>query len=135
MTYEKPLPRITPLSAPFWSAAAKHELRFQRCSSCGHWIYPISPMCQNCWSEEYEWDRASGLGKISSWIVYHRPFHPGFRDSVPYAVVQVDLEEGMRVISNMMDIEPDEVTYGMRVNVAFEDIVEGVSLIKFRPVK
>lgn len=99
---------------------------------CGSWIFPIAPMCQNCWSETLSWELASGRGIVSSWVVFHRAFDPSFSADVPYAVVQVDLEEGIRLISNLTDVAPNEIRVGLLVEAEFDDVTRDVTLVKFR---
>ena len=130
--YARPLPQITPLNALFWSFARAHDLRFKRCRDCGHWIYPIAPLCQACWSERYEWAPSAGNGTVSSWVTYHRAFEESFRPFLPYVVIQVDLDEGFRMISNFIN-PATRPAYGMRVQVAFDDVTPEVTLVKFRP--
>jgi uncharacterized protein len=130
--YRKPLPVITPGNRPFWAAAKAHELRIPRCQECGSWVFPIAPICQNCWSERLSWDPVSGRGVISSWVIFHRAFDTSFASDVPYAVVQVELEEGMRLISNLIDVAPSEIRVGLPVEAGFDDVTSEVTLIKFR---
>lgn len=130
--YAKPLPQITERNRPFWEAAKRHELRLPRCKECRSWVFPIAPMCQQCWSEDLAWERCSGRGTVSSWVVYHRAFDPSFAEDVPYAVVQVDLEEGVRFISNLVDIAPNQINAGLQVEAVFDDVTPEISLIKFR---
>ncbi len=131
MSYAKPLPVITTTNAPYWNAAKNHELKLPRCRECAAWVYPIARMCQACWSEDLEWAQMSGFGRVSSWVVYHRAFHPAWLDEVPYAVVQVDLDEGIRLISNLVDVPPEEIVEGLPVMVAFDDVTPDVTLVKF----
>jgi uncharacterized OB-fold protein len=132
-SYGKPLPEITPLNHRFWEFARGHELRFQKCRRCLRWIYPISVQCQWCWSDDLAWERVSGLGSVTSWVVYHRAFQAGFENDVPYCVVQVQLDEGFSLISNPVDIEIEEVRIGLRVSARFEDVTDEITLVKFAP--
>lgn len=132
MTYLKPLPLITNGNRPFWQATKDHELRIPRCTECRRWIFPIAPMCQNCWSEALQWERLSGRGVVSSWVVFHRAFDPAFAGEVPYAVVQVDLEEGIRFVSNLIDVAPNDIEAGLPVEAFFDDVTPEVTLMKFR---
>jgi uncharacterized protein len=132
MTYEKPLPFVTPATAPFWDSLREHGVRMPRCADCGAWVFPIAPVCQACWSESLEWHPLSGRGSVSSWVVYHRAFHPGWSLELPYNVVQVDMDEGMRFISNLVDIAPEEITEGMSVVAVYDDVTPEATLLKFR---
>ena len=131
--YTKPLPRTPGYEEPFWQAAKKRELRLQRCDDCAGLRYPVSPVCPHCLSVRYQWAKLSGKGKVSSWIIYHHAFHPGFADDIPYNVAWVDLEEGPRLTSNIVGARNDELYAGMPVEAVFEDVTEAVTLVKFRP--
>lgn len=132
--YRKPLPRITPDNRPFWEAVRRHELRLQRCMDCGSFWYPPGPVCPDCLSERFEWRRVSGRGTISSWVVFHKVYFPAFADEVPYAVVQVALEEGPRLISNLIGVPREEIAIGMPVEVVFDDVTPELSLPRFRRI-
>jgi uncharacterized OB-fold protein len=133
-TPAKPLPAIDELTRPFWEAAKRHELVLQRCKECGTYRYPPGENCPECLSFNLEWTKVSGRGKIFTWTVFHRVYHPGFTNDVPYAVVAIDLEEGPRMTSNVVDCKPEDLEIGMAVEVVFEDMSDEISLPKFRPV-
>jgi uncharacterized OB-fold protein len=131
-TVEKPLPHITPQMALFWEAARRHQLVVQRCRECGTDRFPARDLCSRCLSRDVEWVAVSGRGTVFSYAVMHQVYHPGFADEVPYAVVLVELEEGARLLSNVVDCPPAELTIGMPVEVVFEDRTPEVTLPKFR---
>ena len=116
----------------FWEGVKRHELVFERCKGCGVWIHPPRPMCPRCHSLEKEWVASTGKGVIYSYVVYRESPHPAFK--APYAVVLVEMEEGVRLVSNMVDIEAEKIYIGMPVEVVFDDIAGGVTLPKFRKV-
>ena len=133
MTYQKPLPAISPLDKPFWDYTRKHELRLQCCTSCRKFRYPTSPVCADCDSDSYEWEKVSGRGKILSWVVFHHCYFPSFAKEVPYNVAIVALDEGPQMVSNIL--APNETLRGsMPVEVVFEDATDEISIPKFRPV-
>jgi len=131
--YRKPLPEITPVMRPFWEAARRHELVVQRCAACGTFRFPARDLCSRCLSREAEWALVSGRGAIFSWAVMHQVYHPGFADEVPYAVVVVELEEGARLVSNLVGCPVGAIAAGLPVEVLFEDVTPEVTLPKFRP--
>lgn len=131
MAYTKPLPVPSAESKPFWEGCHRHELLVQRCQKCHkHW-FPPSALCPECLSTEWEWAKVSGKGKVFSFVVYHRLYHPGFKDEVPYTVALIELEEGPRMLSNVVG-DVKAVKCDMPVEVFFEDATEEVSLPKFR---
>ena len=129
----KPLPQVTPAMAPFWEAARRHELVVQRCRACGARRFPARELCSHCLSREAEWERVSGRGTVFSVAIVHQALHPGFAAEVPYAVVVVELEEGPRLISNLLGVAPHEIHIGLPVEVVFEDVTPEITLPKFRP--
>jgi uncharacterized protein len=129
----KPLPPLTDFNREFWAAARKHEFVLQQCDECGKAWAPNGPVCPHCFSETYHWERMSGRGRIASWVVFHKAYHPAFEKELPYNVAFVELEEGPRVISNVVGIENDALEIGLPVEVVFEDVEGGMSLPKFRP--
>lgn len=131
--YKKPLPEVTPESAPFWEYCKQHEFRLQRCSDCGTVRNPMAFICPSCTSDRSTWERLSGRGTVHSFVVYHQVYHPGFTGEVPYVVALVQLDEGPRFLSNLVGCPKEDVTVGMPVEVVFEDITVEFSLPKFRP--
>ena len=129
----KPLPRPAPESVPFWQAAKSHRLETPHCRACGHYWFPPSRSCPQCLSADVEFKEVSGRGKVFSFVIYDRVYHPAFATEVPYVVALVELDEGPRMISNIVGIEPDKVRCEMPVTVVFDDVAEDVSVPKFRP--
>jgi uncharacterized OB-fold protein len=131
--YNKPIPYINGDSKEFWAGCKEHELRFQKCKACGHVRWPASIICPICYSEETEWMVAGGKGRVYTFVVYHVAYHPGFENDLPYVVADVELEEGPRLLTNIVGCRPDEVRCEMLVEVIWEDITEEFSLPKFKP--
>ena len=131
--YEKLLPRIDEMSRPYWEGAKRHELLLQKCQECGHYRYPPGETCPSCLSDKLEWVKVSGRGSVYTWTVFHRAYHPAYKDDIPYAVVVVELEEGPRMITNLVNCRIEDIKMGMPVEVVFDDVTEEVSLPKFRP--
>jgi hypothetical protein len=132
-TPSRPVPEFDDVTTPFWEAAARHELVLQYCGSCGAVRHPPRPVCPSCLSWESRWKPASGRGTVWSWVVAHPPVLPAFADKAPYNVVVVELDEGVRMVGNMLDIANDEIHEGMAVEVAWEDVEEGITLPQWRP--
>jgi uncharacterized OB-fold protein len=132
--YSKPLPKPNRVSQPFWDGCKRHELLLQKCSSCGHVWFPPSARCPKCLSTEYAWSKASGRAKVWSWIVMWQRYFPAFETEIPYNVAYVELDEGPRLMTNIVGIENDAIECDMNVVVVFEDVTEAITLPKFRPV-
>ncbi len=129
---EIPKPPAVEENKGFWDGVKNGKLVFQRCKECDTWVHPPRPACPGCRSLEKEWVPSSGKGTVHSWVVYQEAPHPGF--VAPYAVVLVELEEGVRLISNLVDVELDEIQIGITVEVVFDNVTEELALPKFRKV-
>ena len=116
----------------FWEAVKQKRLVFQRCKECGEFLHPPRPMCHKCHSYDLEWVESTGKGKIYSWVVFTREVNPLYR--VPFEVVLVEMEEkGVRFISNMAEGKPEDLYFGMPVEVVFVDINDEWPLPMFKP--
>lgn len=124
----------TPVTAPYWQALAQGRLDFQRCRACGHGWLPARAHCPACLSSDSEWQPASGRGRIVSWVVYHAAYAPHLAERVPYNVAIVELAEGPRLITNIVD-HPDGK--GLGIGAPVELVIEtdfGRALPRFRLV-
>ncbi|MBV8690904.1 MAG: bifunctional MaoC family dehydratase/OB-fold nucleic acid binding domain-containing protein [Actinobacteria bacterium] len=115
----------------FWEGVDAGELRIQRCGGCGTLRHPPRPMCPNCRSLEHDYVVSSGLGTVYSFVVHHHPPVPGRQ--MPFTVAVVELDEGTRIVGNVIDIDPSEVTVGLPVEVAFVANEAGRVLPQWRP--
>jgi uncharacterized OB-fold protein len=116
----------------YWEAARRHELKMQRCLACGKFRFTPRPMCPYCQSFETEWAPLSGKGRVYSWVVVHPPVLPYFQDKTPYPVALIELEEGVRIVSNVVDVDKDDLDFDLPVEVTFQDLNEEVTLPLFR---
>jgi uncharacterized protein len=133
-TATKPVPVPDEISAPFFNGAREGKLMLQHCSGCDRWSFPVRERCPHCFAARLEWRQATGRGTLYTFTVRHQVMNPGFASAVPYNVAQVDLEEGVRMVSNVVGIRNDALRVGMKLEAVFEDVGESVSLPKFRPV-
>lgn len=105
----------------------------QRCASCGLVWLPPAPACPRCLRARTEWVEASGLGRVTSWVVYRKVYYGAFAGEIPYHVAQVELDEGPRLTTHLVGVANDAIRAGMRVRVTFEDVTAEMSLPRFRP--
>lgn len=133
--YTKPLPEITEENREFWEGARNGELRMQKCRACGHIRYPVALVCPKCLSADNDWTPLSGRGTVFSYVVFHQVYNAGFRDDVPYNVALIQLEEGPRLFSNVVDVANTEVKVGDAVEVTFDPVTPTVTLPRFRLAK
>jgi uncharacterized OB-fold protein len=124
-------PSMTPDTQFFWDGVKDLKLLIQRCTGCQALRHPPRPMCPRCNSVSWDTVESSGRGEVFSFVMPLLPPYPWFE--YPYIVVLVDLEEGIRLVSNLCDIAPDDVTIGMAVEVFYEQFDDGLVLPQFRP--
>jgi hypothetical protein len=119
---------------PFWEACNREELCMQRCTECRHWRWTPAPLCDRCQSPSFTWERLSGRGIVYTWTVVTHPVHPAAVERVPYIVVEVALEEqdDLHIISNLIDLVPEQVVMHMPVEVTFVPHPHGGKLPQFR---
>jgi uncharacterized OB-fold protein len=124
-------PIVTDDSAVFWDAAAEHRLVAQRCSQCGTLRHPPRPMCPRCRALEHEAVELSGRGTLYSYAVLHHPQHPAFE--YPVLAALVDLDEGVRLVSNLVEVDPVAIAIGMALEVTFVPAGDDRAVPVFRP--
>jgi uncharacterized OB-fold protein len=120
MMAQKPVPTPNADTRPFWDACNREELIYQYCRACDRAQFYPRAMCTACHGHDLEWRTSSGRGTVCTFTVNHRPPNVAFQDDVPYAIALVDLDEGFRMMMNVLDCDPDSVHIGMRVAVTFE---------------
>ena len=134
--HTKPAPVPDRDTQPFWDACQAHELRAQQCTSCGRFRWPPQPFCPSCYSWEYEWRLLSGLGQVESFTVVQHTAVPSFKNDLPYVVALVALDgtdNRVLLTSNAVGCSWEDVTVGMRVDVAFNEVSPEATLPQFRP--
>ena len=133
--YEKPLPTPQPESDFYWQKAREHELWLRRCDDCGKAYFYPRDICPDCFSRNTSWVQSSGRGTVYTFAIVRRSPHPAFHADIPYVVAIVELEDGVRVPTNLVEVEPDpaKVKVGMPVVVTFDDVTEEMTLPKFKP--
>jgi uncharacterized OB-fold protein len=134
MSAGKPLPRIDDDTRAYWAGLARGELLLQHCRDCGYVQFYQRALCGRCLGAGLEHRPASGRGTIYSFSTVYRPPSPEFKDDVPYTVVLVELAEGPRMISTLVDAPPETVGLGQAVEVVFDTIAPEVALPRFRRV-
>jgi uncharacterized OB-fold protein len=133
-TASKPVPIPDDISAPFFNGARDGKLMLQHCTACDRWSFPVRERCPHCFAAKPEWRAASGRGTLYTFTIMHQVMNPGFVSAVPYNVAQVDLAEGVRMVSNVIGIDNDQLRIGMALEVVFEDVGDNTRIPKFRSV-
>lgn len=133
-TVVRPTPVPTEATQPFWDATAQGVLLFQRCGACARTQSVPRAFCRHCGAEAPQWERSAGLGRIYTFTVNHRAANAYMADKLPYVVAVVALDEGPRLMANIVDAEPSDVRIGDRVRVRFLPLSPTLSLPQFAPV-
>jgi uncharacterized OB-fold protein len=130
-TYSKPTPDPSPDTRPFWDGLKDGKLLLQTCSDCGRPRHYPRPVCPHCYSMQYAWREAKGTGKVHSWTISHHAFHPGFKPELPYLLLTVDLDEGVRMQAQGRGIDGGDLKIGLPVKVALEAATKDLVLPVF----
>lgn len=128
-----PVPADDAASAPFWDATRSKRLVFQRCDDCGAPVWYPRAVCPSCLSGDLTWTEATGRGTVYSVSVHYRAPAPELADDVPYAVALVDLDDGPRMLTNVVGCDPEAVRIGDRVLATWRALPDGRHLLQFAP--
>ncbi len=128
----KPLPKPEGLNADFYRECANGRLCFQRCDDCGSWRHLPRYLCASCGSAAFRWTESSGRGRIFSWTVTHQAAHPAFAADTPFAIVVVEMEEGVRLVSDLPGVPLDSLAIDLPVEVFLESRSSEIGLPHFR---
>ncbi|NQV61736.1 MAG: Zn-ribbon domain-containing OB-fold protein [Alphaproteobacteria bacterium] len=128
---------MTPEAMPYWDGLREGKLMLPKCGDCGTAFFYPRILCPHCHSRNVGWIQASGKGKLFSFEIAYRTFNPAFKVEAPFILAMVELEEGPRMMSNLINIEPDPsvVKCDMAVEVVFEKQTDEVTLALFQPAR
>lgn len=135
MTWDpRPLPEVTPESRPFWEGASEGSFKIQECNDCGFTYYYPRAQCPECWSENVVWKEAKGTGEIYTYSIA-QDMNGWSSEFLPLILAYVELEEGPRVMSNIVDADPDQIGVGDPVEVTFVETNDGdIAIPVFKPL-
>jgi uncharacterized OB-fold protein len=131
-TLPVPAPLVTPANERFWAATAQNRFELQRCTACDTVVWFPQRRCPECWTESLDTFDAAGTGTVYSFTVVRRG-NGDWRDAAPFVLAYVELDEGPRVLTNIVDCDPDDVHIDMPVTLLWHDTGENSSLYRFRP--
>ncbi len=134
MAYEKPVPTIDAESAHYWNGAKEQKLMIQRCKKTGKCFLYSRRLAPEVDDSQVEWIQASGKGEIYSYTVARRPAGPAFKADVPYVIASITLEEGARILTNVVTDDPDSLKIGQKVEVFFDKVSDDLTIPKFKVV-
>ncbi len=126
-------PLVTPENEHYWQGGARGELCFLRCGDCSHYVHPPAPLCPECLSRELAPEAVSGRARVHTFTVNHQPWIPGFDPPYVVAIVEIAEQSSLRLMTNLVNCEIDEVHIGLEVQACFEDIGDGTFLPLFEP--
>ena len=130
----RPKPVIDNWNRPFWEACGKEFLLLQRCTATVKCFFPPAPVSPFTGRPDWEWIKASGVGELWSYVVFHQGYFDGMKDELPYPVAMVKLAEGPFLLTNLLDLTPDQVKIGMKLRVRFGEGPENLVLPQFGPM-
>lgn len=133
--YNKPIPIPQPESDRYWEGTRRGELWLRKCLRCEKGYFYPRDICPSCFSRETDWFRSSGQGTLYTFAIVHRAPHPGFAEDAPYIVALVEVEDGVRIPTNIVNVEPapENLRVGMAMRVVYEKITPEITLPKFEP--
>jgi uncharacterized protein len=130
--HDFPQPDPGEAGRPFWEGLSAGALTFQRCKACGKGWLPARSHCPHCLSDEWAREKSHGQARLISWVVYHMAYHPAFAQRLPYIVAVIQLDEGPRMISNIVQAKPESLKIDMALSLVIEN-ESGVSVPRFVP--
>jgi uncharacterized OB-fold protein len=138
MELERPLPQpITPESKPYWDGLKEHKLMLPKCTTCNRVFFYPRVLCPHCHARDITWIQASGKGKLHAFEIAYQSFNRAMKVKTPYILALVELEEGPRMLSNLINIEPDPavVKCDMPVEVVFSPLTDDITIPLFQPAR
>ena len=138
MELDRPLPSpITPEAKPFWDGLRERKLLLPRCQACGHAFFYPRVICPRCHARDIGWIQASGRGKLHAFEIAYQAFHKAWKIKPPYVLAMVELAEGPRLMTNLVNVEPDPkaIKCDMPVQVVFSKLTDEITLPLFEPVR
>jgi uncharacterized OB-fold protein len=121
------------VSQPFWDALREERVMLQRCDECATWVYYPRVRCPHCLSDRLTWTEVDGRGTVYTFTVAVAPTAPPFADEVPQLLAVVELNEGVRVSTTLVDVDTAAIAIGMAVAPVFDHGDDGITLLRFRP--
>ncbi len=127
------LPLIEDENEPFWTAVDERKLLIGSCSACGLYHYYPRPHCPHCWSDDVEWVEAAGGATLYTWTVIYQNDLPPWPQRVPYVAAVVELEEGPKMMTHLVECDESELSVGMALTLDFEDLDDELTIAVFKP--
>ena len=133
MNFDKPLPTPTPTSAPFWDGLRDGVITIQKCNDCGVWVFYPRSRCSNCLSDALVWHEVSGVGSLYTFTIARQPTSPHFASEVPQRLAVVELDQGVRLTTTLVNVADADIRIGMRVKPYFDPVSDEITLLRYQP--
>ena len=133
MDLVKPIPRPSPTTRPFWDGLNERKVQIQRCDGCDSWVFYPRTRCPSCLSDLLIWREVSGQGVLYTYTLARQPTAPHFADETPQQLAVVELDEGVRMTSTLVNVEPTDIVIGMRLRPYFDQVTDAVTLLRYQP--
>ena len=133
MDLVKPIPRPSPTTRPFWDGLNERKVQIQRCDGCDSWVFYPRTRCPSCLSDLLIWREVSGQGVLYTYTLARQPTAPHFADETPQQLAVVELDEGVRMTSTLVNVEPSDIVIGMRLQPYFDQVTSAVTLLRNQP--
>lgn len=131
--FEPPLPLPIPVTQPFWDGLREGRVCIQRCTACRSWVFYPRSRCHRCLSERLVWHDVDGTGTLYTYTIARQPTAPHFVDEVPQRLAVVELDEGVRLTSTLVNVADEEIRIGMRLKPVFDRVSDAVTLLRYEP--
>ena len=133
MDLVKPIPRPSTTTRPFWDGLNERKVQIQRCDGCDSWVFYPRTRCPSCLSDLLTWREVSGQGVLYTYTLARQPTAPHFADETPQQLAVVELDEGVRMTSTLVNVEPSDIVIGMRLQPYFDQVTDAVTLLRYQP--
>ena len=133
MDLVKPIPRPSPTTRPFWDGLNERKVQIQRCDGCDSWVFYPRTRCPSCLSDLLIWREVSGQGVLYTYTLARQPTAPHFADETPQQLAVVELDEGVRMTSTLVNVEPSDIVIGMRLRPYFDQVSDAITLLRYQP--
>ena len=133
MDLVKPIRRPSTTTRPFWDGLNERKVQIQRCDGCDSWVFYPRTRCPSCLSDLLIWREVSGQGVLYTYTLARQPTAPHFADETPQQLAVVELDEGVRMTSTLVNVEPSDIVIGMRLQPYFDQVTDDVTLLRYQP--
>jgi uncharacterized OB-fold protein len=131
--FDKPLPSPTPVTRPYWDGLQAGQIRVQCCLDCDRWVFYPRSHCNHCLSDRLEWRQMSGAATLYTFTITRQATAPHFADEVPQLLAVVELAEGVRLTSTLVNVAESAIRVGMKLRPVFDRVSDDVTLLRFEP--